>query len=192
MGRRSLSSRFSNADDRERRLVEDAQRGDVAAFTALVQQYDDRMRGLAWQLLGDQTAMDDVLQDAYLKAFRNLGSFRSEAKFSSWLYRIVQTTCIDTHRRRTRRPQVSLEVVADPRDPAADPAANIARRDELRSALAALPEDQLAAVLLVDAEGHSYAEAAEILDVAAGTIASRVNRARTKLRTSLEPGGEPR
>lgn len=189
MGRRSLTSkrrRSSGSDDQ--RLVAAAQAGDVAAFSELISRYDDRMRGLAWQLLGDRVAMDDVLQDAYLKAFRSLGGFRQDAAFSSWLYRIVQTTCIDRHRRRARRPQVSLEVVADPRDHAADPATEVARRDALRSALGELPEDQMAAVLLVDAEGLSYAEAAEMLDVAAGTIASRVNRARTKLRMSLETG----
>lgn len=180
------SSRSKTSEDSA--LIDAALTGDRMAFTALVQRYDDRMRGLAWQLLGNQSDMDDVLQDAYLKAYRSLGSFRRDAAFSSWLYRIVQTTCIDAYRRRARRPQVSLEVVADPRDPVNDPATAVTDRDALRHALAALPEQQLAAVLLVDAEGFSYAEASELLDVAAGTIASRVNRARTTLRQTLSKG----
>lgn len=173
--------------DAENDLVARAQAGDSSAFSQLLRLHDDKMRGLAYRVLGSQTAMDDVLQDAYLKAYRNIASFRLDAKFSTWLYRIVHTTCIDHHRQRARRPQVSLETVADQHDPSADHATDIARREELQQALSELPPDHLAVVVLIDGEGLSYDAVAETLGINPGTVASRLSRARATLRERLAP-----
>ncbi len=170
-------------------LVRAAQLGDHRAFTDLIRSADARMRRLAFRLVGSQAAMDDVLQDAYLKAYRHLGTYKGDAAFSTWLYRIVYRTCLDHLRTRSRRPEVGLYLGDAPPAADADHAARTVDADALISALGALRKDQAAVVLLVDGEGLSYAEAAAVLDVRSGTIASRLNRAHTALRTALDEGG---
>ena len=93
----------SGASDAE--LVERVLGGDRGAFTEVVRRHDDRLRGLAFKLLGgDRHRMDDVMQDAYVRAYRGLGTFRRDAHLGSWLYRIVYNACVDELRRSRRRP----------------------------------------------------------------------------------------
>jgi RNA polymerase sigma-70 factor, ECF subfamily len=175
-----------------------AKAGDAAAFTAVVRHYDPRLRALAFRLVGDRTAMDDALQEAYVKAFRALPAFRENAGLGTWLYQITYRACVDLLRREGRhqtsfaRPRARDDGPGAPEPTAtgaaADPATTAARRTDLQRALAALPVDQRAAVLLVDAEGLDYDAAGEVLGVAPGTIASRLSRARAALRTALAEG----
>jgi RNA polymerase sigma-70 factor (ECF subfamily) len=165
-------------------LLARARRGDAGAFVLLLRESDESHRRLAFRLLGDRQRLDDVLQEAYASAFRALPRFGGRASFGTWLYRIVYNACLDDLRRGRGRREVPLAE----RD--ADPAAGgerIEERLDLEAALAALPVDLRAVVLLVDAEGLSYEEAAEVLGVAAGTIGSRLNRARAVLRAALTP-----
>jgi RNA polymerase sigma-70 factor (ECF subfamily) len=169
--------------------------GETEAFMELVNEHDRSLRVLAYRLLHDRVAMDDVMQDAYLKAFRAFSGFRGEAQVRTWLYRIVYNACLDRVRSDARRREVPLEVltaaetgartktgiVDDPTDPAV-------LRGDLAAALAALPADQRAAVLLVDAVGFPHEEAAGVLGVRPGTIASRLHHARSALRTTLGEG----
>ncbi len=171
-------------------LVEQAQTGDQRAFTTLLRDHDDKMRGLAFQLLGNQTAMDDALQDAYLKAYTSLPRFRQDAAFGTWLYRIVYTTCIDHLRRRSRRREVGLQAVRD-LPTSEDQAQRLATQDQVTRALTTLSTDHKAALILIDREGLSYDEASLILDIPAGTIASRLNRARTAFRAALTTNEGP-
>ncbi len=134
--------------------------------------------------------MDDVLQEVYVKAFRSLPGFKGESGLGTWLYRITYNACIDDLRRRPQTiPGTDDEhrsaSFADPRPGPADVAVG---RADLAAALDRLPLDQRAAVLLVDAYGVDYAEAAEVLGVRPGTIGSRLNRARTSLREALDGG----
>jgi RNA polymerase sigma-70 factor, ECF subfamily len=163
-----------------------AQAGDRAAFTALVQRHDHRLRGLAYKLLaGDRHRMDDAMQEAYLNAYRGLGRFRSDADVGTWLYRIVYNACVDELRRGRRRPE--------PVDPAgheaaiarSGPATQVAAADAALRGLRALPDDQRVTVVLVDGEGFDNVQAAEILGVAPGTVASRLSRARAAMRAAL-------
>lgn len=174
----------------EHELIDLAVAGDHRAFGELVRTHDDRMRGLAWNMLGNRSAMDDALQDAYLKAYRSLAKFRRDAAFSTWLYRITYTTCIDHQRKRGRRAEVALDAVAEQRDNVIDLDDHFALHSELKDALQTLAPDQLAAVMLVDGEGLSYEEASEVLGVPPGTIASRLNRARASLRRTLGPSAD--
>lgn len=172
-------------------LIDRARSGDVDAFEALVRDCDDAMSAVAYRMLGSRDAMDDALQDAYVRAFRAISSFRGDARFSTWMHRIVTTTCIDHMRRRDRRRESALpddrpdDGVELPAGAGFDPAAAIGRID-VAAALQRLPVDQRAVVLLVDAEGYSYDEAAELLGTNAGTVSSRITRARATLRTLLE------
>jgi RNA polymerase sigma-70 factor (ECF subfamily) len=172
-------------------VVRRAKAGDQRAFTEVVRHYDHRLRALAYRLLGDRGAMDDALQEAYVKAFRALPGFREDAGLGTWLYSITYRACIDLQRRESRhRPPTDRPAgEGTSADPAtADPSITAATRTDLTRALAALPVDQRAAVLLVDAEGLDYDAAAEVLGVAPGTIASRLSRARAALRAALAEG----
>ena len=165
-----------------------ARAGDGAAFTELLRRHDPRLRGLAFKLLGGRReAMDDVLQDAYLQAFRSLDRFRGDADFGTWLFRIVYNACQDELRRAERRPE-PVDATDRTRDRASTrpgPERAVTASDSVMRALSALPVDQRATVLLVDGEGFDNLAAAEVLGVAPGTVASRLSRARATLRTAL-------
>lgn len=172
-------------------LVELVLGGDRAAFTEVVRRHDDRLRGLAYKLLaGDRHRMDDVMQDAYIRAFRALGTFRRDAHLGSWLYRIVYNACIDELRRSKRRPDPvdTAEPAWDRASDAAGPDRRVIAADTTRRALAALPDDQRVTVVMVDGEGLDNQTAAKLLDVAPGTVASRLSRARATMRQHL--GGD--
>ncbi len=164
---------------------------DPDAFVAMLREHDRLLRSLVYRLVG-RGPMDDVLQEVYLKAFRSWGSFRGDAAVSTWLYRIAYHVCVDELRRAGRWQPVDLDEAAEVRDPAPDPGETVSLRGDLAAALAALPVEQRAAVLLVDLHGLDYAAAAEVLGSNAGTVGSRVSRGRAALRATLRPEGENR
>ena len=133
-------------------IVEAARRGDRDAVVAILQHYDRRMRVVAYRLLKDRQAMDDVLQDVAVKALRGLKTFRGEAPLGAWLCRIVTTTCIDDLRRRAREYPADPEELTTADEPP-DQDSALHARAHLASALGALPVDQRAAVLLIDQLG---------------------------------------
>ena len=161
-----------------------AQARDAAAFVALIDLHDGSLRRLAFRLLGDRDRMDDVLQEAYVKAFRSLPRFRGRSAPATWLYRIVYNACLDELRRVQAHPATTLDPGVAASD-ASDVAEAVVGRHTLAEALAALPAEQRAVVLLVDADGFDYREAAEVLRVQVGTVASRLSRARATLRRAL-------
>ena len=181
---------LDRGDELAAAVLERAQAGDHAAFRELVRHYDAGLRALAYRLLGDASRMDDVLQEAYVKAYRGLTSFRGESSVRTWLYRITYNACLDDLRRRAKVTELPFETELDSPAGALDPGDQVVLRSGLAAALAALPADQRAAVLLVDAEGFDYAAAGRVLGVAEGTVASRVSRARATLRSALRTGGE--
>lgn len=153
-------------------------------FTALLRRYDDRLRGLAFRLLGDRDLMDDVLQEAYVKAYRSQSTFAGAADPGTWLYRIVYNACLDELRRQKRRP---TEPLGD-RDIAwSGPSGEdrFSERVRLATALDALTDEQKAVVWLVDVEGFDYPTTADVLGIAPGTVGSRLSRAHTVLRQRL-------
>lgn len=158
------------------------------AFVLQLRQCDSRMRALAYSVLGSADQMDDVLHDAYLKAFRARARFRGESSFATWLGAIVHRCCLDHLRRRSRRPAdlvdaTTFDELAAPGHPegAAD------TRLDVAAALQRLTPDHRAIVVLVDLHGTTLADAAGILGVPQGTAASRLNRARAALRSVLSP-----
>jgi RNA polymerase sigma-70 factor, ECF subfamily len=161
-----------------------ARRGDRDAFVALLRFYDRRIRHVAWQVLGDHQAMEDALQEAALRAFRGLPSFRGDSGVGTWLCRIAYTTSIDQVRRGPRERPAGAEAGDERRSP--DPADEVVAQLTLDQAFATLPAAQRIALLLVDREGLDYAVAAEVIGVAPGTLASRLFRARAQLRAALE------
>lgn len=159
-------------------LLDVAIAGDPDAFMKLVNAYDAPLRSLAYKITGDPHAMQDVMQDTYLKAYTQLRKFDRRSSFNTWIYRICHNAAID-HTRRTKSNVIELS-----RDVAAKSSDGNERLDILR-ALAALPTIHRSVVVLVDEQGFSYEEAAEILGVSPGTVSSRLTNARTSLRRAL-------
>lgn len=156
--------------------------GDPHAFAELFRRHRDRLWAVALRTMRDQEDAADALQDAMISAFRNASSFRAESQVTTWLHRIVVNACLDRIRRRQARPTVPLADTG-PAEPAV-PRDAIAEQDTrmaVREALAELPEEQRAAIVLVDVEGYSVTETAAVLGVAEGTVKSRCARGRVKL-----------
>jgi len=176
-------ARWDEADDAT--LLRAHADGDPDAFTVLVRRHRDRLWGVALRTLGDPEEAADALQDAMISALRNAGSYRGEAAVTTWLHRVVVNACLDRVRRRKVRAADALgeRDVPSPRD---EHAATDVRLD-VRSALARLPEPQRLAIVLVDMEDLSVAEAAVTLGVAEGTVKSRCSRGRASLAAMLRP-----
>lgn len=171
-----------------------AKRGDATAFAEIIRHHDRELRLLAFRLLGDQSQMEDALQDAAIKAYQAFPAFEGRAAVGTWLHRIVYTTCLDHLRRRPaplRRPAPAVEEAAAP---GSDPLDQLVATERLEAALGALPPDQRVALLLIDQEGYDYRTAGEIIGVPAGTVSSRVSTARATVRRLLrapnDRGGE--
>jgi RNA polymerase sigma-70 factor (ECF subfamily) len=174
----------SSATHTDVELVERARQGDRPAFDELLLRHDERMRGLAFRLVAHRQGMDDALQEAYLSAYRGLPAFRPGSDFGRWLYRLTYNACIDELRRRKRSPLApGEEDEATVQAPGSGPP--VSTTEAVRQALADLSPGQRVTVVLVDGEGFDHHAAAEILGVVPGTVASRLYRARTKLRRSL-------
>jgi RNA polymerase sigma-70 factor (ECF subfamily) len=180
------SATTSDAD-----LAELARHGDRAAFDELLRRHDHRMRSLAYRLMADRSRMDDALQEAYLNAFKGLSRFRPDSDFGGWLYRITYNACIDELRRQKRSPH-RMDEGYDRASSRPGPEQLVSNSEAVRQALADLPTDQRVTVVLVDGEGFDHRAAAEILGIAPGTVASRLSRARARLRRLLfdEESGE--
>jgi RNA polymerase sigma-70 factor, ECF subfamily len=158
--------------------------GDQQAFGVLFTRHRDRLWAVAVRTLGDPEEAADALQDAMISAFRRAGGFRGDAAVTTWLHRIVVNACLDKMRRRGARPATtglderSLGTLAAPprrSDEETDTALDVT------AALRTLPEEQRAALVLVDMLGYSVADAAGVLGVSAGTVKSRCARGRARL-----------
>jgi len=163
--------------------------GDPHAFSELVFRHRDRLWAVALRTIGDSSEAEDALQDALISAFRRADQFRGDAAVTTWLHRIVVNACLDRIRRSKSRPTVPLPDYesADSGLPQAQDLLD-QRETELivATALAELPDDQRAAILLVDIEGYPIDEAAKLLNCPPGTVKSRCSRGRSKLAQRLE------
>jgi RNA polymerase sigma-70 factor (ECF subfamily) len=186
--------------------------GDAEAFGALFARHRDRLWAVALRTTGNPEDAADALQDAVVAAFRRAETFRGDSAVTTWLHRIVVNACLDRHRRSAVRRTEPLPEdreqpagrqagtagvsVLEPVDPVAV-AVEHDRRAAVLRALETLPFDQRAALVLVDMEGYSVEETAEILGCAAGTVKSRCARGRAKLvpllaaHRSAPPQGNP-
>ncbi len=160
--------------------------GDPDAFSELVRRHRDRLWAVALRTTGDREDAADALQDGLVSAFRRAETFRGDAQVTTWLHRIVVNACLDRMRRRKTRPTVPLpededraaELALEPGD---DPAEVSERRADVLAALAQLPDEQRAALVLIDMEGYSVDDAAALLGCAPGTVKSRCSRGRARL-----------
>ena len=176
----------------EAALVQRIQNGDADAFAVLMEEYQKKVYLLALRTVGNPQDAEDMTQEAFLRAYRSIHSFRGDSKLSVWLYRLTTNLCIDLLRSRGRKPTVSLTVEdndedtqeLDVTDERYDPEEIFQRRELQRAVqrgLAALPEDYRVILVLRELEGLSYAEIGEVLGLEEGTVKSRLFRARKKL-----------
>jgi RNA polymerase sigma-70 factor (ECF subfamily) len=185
----------------EARLVSSAKMGDLESFNQIVLLYQDMIFSLARRILGDADLAEDIAQNTFLAAFRNLPGFRN-GSFRSWLYRIAVNACYDELRWRKRHPLQSIEFEEDAEEiplPHYDfPGSTMLPENEverhelvqvIQEALDQLDADQRTVVSLVDLQDFDYQEAAQILGVPLGTLKSRLARARQRLRFLLTSGG---
>ncbi|GAA2511920.1 RNA polymerase sigma factor SigM [Pilimelia columellifera] len=188
---------MTSSDPTDAELLRAHAAGDGDAFAHLVHRHRDRLWAVALRTMRDRHEAEDALQDALLSAHRSAARFRGDAAVTTWLHRIVVNACLDRLRRRQAQPVVPLPDGADRPDgepggpePAA-PSTDHDLRLVVRQALADLPVDQRAALLLVDVQGYSVADAAAVLDIAEGTVKSRCARGRARLAvmlSDLRPG----
>jgi RNA polymerase sigma-70 factor (ECF subfamily) len=165
--------------------------GDSHAFGLLFSRHRDRLWAVALRTAGSPDDAADALQDAMVSAFRRAGSFRGEAAVTTWLHRIVVNACLDQHRRRKSRPTTTWIETLHEREHDRDDVGNRELQIELERALAELPDEQRAAIVLIDVEGYSVEEAASILECPPGTVKSRCSRGRAKLAARLEKVRNP-
>jgi len=178
-------------------LLRKAQRGDPEAFGRLMEPLEQLVWRVCWHYTGDREASSDCGQEAMIRIWRALDSYRGDCAFESWIYRIAANCCMDWLRKKKRDRSVSMEPMRDqgfdPADTSPGTEAQVIAKDErrrLREAIALLPEDQREALVLTQLERVSYEEAARMLDVSEGTVKSRVNRAKARLKEILTPEGE--
>ena len=175
------------ADGRDRELLAAHVAGDADAFGQLVERHRDRLWAVALRTLGEREEAADALQDALLSAYRAAGSYRGEARVTTWLHRIVVNACLDRVRRSKARPTVPLPEQGGPGEPAERTDALAARETalEIEAALAELPVEQRCAIMLVDVHGMPVDDVAAVLGVPSGTVKSRCSRGRARLALSL-------
>ena len=176
-----------------------AQKGDPQAFEQLVTPHEQMLWRVCWHYTHHQEDAADCLQEAMLKAWRAIGSYRGECAVSSWLYRIAATVCLDFLRRQKRLPETeSADALAesgfDPADDSPTPDAAILKTEsnaDLQAAIDTLPGDMRTVLILYALEGLGYEQIAEATKTSVGTVKSRLNRARQKLTKFLADGNKP-
>lgn len=178
-------------------LLEKCKQGDLAAFEQLVEKHQSRVYTLAYRYMGNYADASDLAQEAFIKIYRSLGTYRGEASFQSWMYRLVTNVCMDELRRRGRARTVSIEELMEGKKGlimhrentgSRLPEDAVIRRElqrEVQNVLSSLSDEHRIIVVMRDIQGYSYEEIAEILHCSLGTVKSRLNRARHVLKEKL-------
>lgn len=170
-------------------LVAQALAGSQPAFQEIVRRYERPVFNLIYRVLHDPALAEDVSQEAFLKAFRSLGSFERSRRFSSWILRIANNAAIDAVRRRRARPRLEPAVAEAAVRPPPDPVEAAALGDALTAGLSQLRPEWRAAIVLRYQQDCSYEEIAEILGIPEGTAKTFVHRARKQLADALSAAG---
>lgn len=182
--------------ENEQHYLQQAQRGDLDAFNALVLYYQNSVYTLAYRIMGEEESAADAAQEAFIVAYRRIATYRG-GSFRGWLLRIATNLCYDELRRRKRRPAASLQALEDADDgasfdlpsPELSPE-QVVQQSELNTAIQncinGLNDEQRVVLVLSDVQGLSYQEISEQINVQLGTVKSRLSRARLGIRRCLQ------
>lgn len=183
----------------ESALIERCKQGDLSAFDDLVRRYERQVFNFAYRMTGNYDDACDIASEAFVKVFNAIDSFRGDANFSTWLFRIVTNLYLDERKRSKAHMTIPLDeyidleensVTRQIEDPAPGPLERVQlseRSKALERAINSLPDYQRIMVTLYHTQGQSYEEIAEIVGLPIGTVKSRLNRARLALRDKLQP-----
>lgn len=173
----------------DKKLIKRYLGGDKDAFGELVKRHKDYVYNLAYRLTNNPSDAEDLSQEIFIRLMDKIESFKGDAKFSTWLYRLATNQCLDWLRRR--KPQEKsiddVELKSDEDIPALIETKE--QLDDIKEALAILPNDFRIVVVLRDVEGLSYDEISEHLNISIGTVKSRISRGRSQLIKILDPKG---
>src|SRR5579862_7212631 len=183
-------------EQNDAQLVRQTLRGETAAYNGLVQRYQRQVYNLAYRMTGNAEDAGDLVQETFLRAYGALATFRQDASFLTWLYKIASNLCIDQLRSRKSKNSLSLEVeLEEGREPAADlrttgpeeAAVRSSVQDVVQKAVLNLPEKYRAVVVMRHLNDMSVDEIARVLDLPTGTVKTHLFRAREMLRGRLRP-----
>lgn len=186
----------------EKALLEKARKGDINAFEMLIMEHERKAYNIAYRFLKNSEDAEDITQEAFLRAFKSIKKFKGQSSFSTWLYRIINNTCIDFVRSKQNKytdsidktiryegEEMEMQIPSNENDPV-----ETVETGEIsalmQSMLNQLPDDQRMALVLRDIQGFSYQEIVEITGVGMGTVKSRINRGRMALKEMIEQKGE--
>lgn len=188
----------NNMDEKEKDLIIKSKNGDIESFESLIKKYQKLAFNISFRIMGNLEDAKDMSQEAFIKIFKSLDSFKGDSSFSTWLYRIVTNTCLDELRKKNRNISVSYdnpiktdtgEIDRSIIDKGNTPE-EISEKNESRQivvkAINKLGDQHRVVIVLRDIKGFSYEEIAEILNCPEGTVKSRISRARFALKTILE------
>ena len=182
------------AGDEDTSLIERFLSGDETAFTSLVNKYRQQVYAVAWRLVGNAQEADDLAQETFIKAYRNLSKFRGDAKFKTWLLRI--TTNAGINMKKSGRMSKDSGEAPDENQAASaggalDDILDNERKLQLRRAIDRLPPKQKQTLMLKTYQDMTCEEVAGVLNCSTGTVKANIFNALKKLKTFLEPGGNP-
>ncbi|NLT98006.1 MAG: sigma-70 family RNA polymerase sigma factor [Christensenellaceae bacterium] len=178
--------------EEEALLIKRAQSSDAAALEALLKLYEKRVYNIAYRYMNNEADAYDMAQEALIKVYRGIRSFKGQSAFSSWVYRLTVNTCLDGLRKRRKVP-LSLDHVlengasfeAGAGDSPEQCALSLESAEDIQRAINSLSDDHRQVVILRDIIGLTYEEIAYSLDISVGTVKSRLNRGRQRLREML-------
>lgn len=183
-------------------LISRCKEGDLSAFDDLVRRYEKQVYNFAYRLTQNYDDANDIATDAFIKIYNSIESFRGDANFSTWLFRIVTNLFLDWRKRSKAHMNIPLDeyidleestVTRQIEDPSPSPLELLEASERfgvLERAINDLPEYQRIMVFLYHTQGQSYEEIAQVIGLPIGTVKSRLNRARLALRKKLEPVSE--
>jgi RNA polymerase sigma-70 factor (ECF subfamily) len=173
-------------------LIKRAQQGESNALEQLIYACEKRVYNISYRFMGNEADAYDMAQESLIKIYKGISSFKGESSLSSWVYRLTVNTCMDGLRKRKHTP-VSLEYSMEMGVPFEDTLSetpeeqvlSLERAEDVQKAINLLSEAYKAVIIMRDIDGYSYEEISELLEISVGTVKSRINRGREKLRELL-------
>ncbi|MBC7765753.1 MAG: sigma-70 family RNA polymerase sigma factor [Hyphomonadaceae bacterium] len=188
-------------DDQEQRLLLKSQRGDSIAFEQLIDPHIGKVYAICLRILEHPEDAYDTAQDAWVKIFKAINTFKGESTFATWIYRIATNTALDVFRKRKKQQVIAIDATIETEDGQiarelsdhapmpSDVLERQERIEKLNEAINSLSEQHQKVILYKDIDGFSYEEIAQMLDCSLGTVKSRLNRARQILKEKLLKDG---